>query len=719
VEDAAPGRVPGVVKKVEKGKRMTTVVKKEIAGRTLTIESGRMAKQADGAVYVTYGGSAVLVAATSAGERDLPFFPLTIEYRERTYAAGKIPGGFFKREGAPQEKEKLTARLIDRPLRPLFPNGFKEETQVYCLVLSCDGENDPALLGVVGASAALMISDIPWDGPVSTVKVGRVDGQFIVNPTMEQQSESDIELVVAVKGDDVVMLEGSAHQLPEADVVEAIHLAATEAKLLNQLQTELWEKIGREKRSFVPPVSPEGFDEAIKAIAVPEFEKVYGNGQKHALDEAGDTATEIAIESLSGKFSEYEDEAVFGKAVSAAVRKTEKEFVREKLLGSRQRPDNRAEGEVRQITCEVGVLPRPHGSALFTRGETQALVAVTLGGARDVQRIDALMGEHTKDFMLHYNFPSFSVGEVRPIRGPGRREIGHGHLAEIALRPVLPKEKTDFGYTIRVVSDILESNGSSSQATICGGSLSLMDAGVPISDAVAGIALGLVTDGPRYIILSDIAGVEDHLGDMDLKIAGTRKGITAIQMDLKVEGISLDILAEAVDRARENRISILNDMDAVIDRSREDLSDYAPRMFTVQIDRDMIGKLIGPGGKNIRAIQEETGADINVDDEGMVVVLSEDSDAAKRALEMVQLSTGKPKVGQVYDGVVVNIMNFGAFVEIMPGTDGLVHISQISRNRVEKVEDVLKRGQKVKVKVSEIKDNGKVDLTMKDIPQGD
>lgn len=696
---------------------MRTVVQKEIAGRTLTIESGRMAKQADGAVYVTYGGSAVLVAATSAGERDLPFFPLTIEYRERTYAAGKIPGGFFKREGAPQEKEKLTARLIDRPLRPLFPKGFKEDTQVYCLVLSSDGENDPNLLGVIGASASLMVSDIPWDGPVSAVKVGRIDGKFVVNPTMDQQAESDIDLVVAVKGDDVVMLEGSALQVSEDDVMEAIRLASSEAALINELQLELKEKAGREKRPFVPPVTPEGFEEAMQAIAFPEFEKVYGNGEKHALAEAGAVAAETAMETLAGRYPEYEEEAILGKAVSQAVNKAEKDFVRDRLLGKRQRPDNRGEGEVRQVTCEVGVLPRPHGSALFTRGETQALVAITLGGARDVQRIDALMGEYTKDFMLHYNFPSFSVGEVRPIRGPGRREIGHGHLAEMALRSVMPSEKTDFGYTVRIVADILESNGSSSQATICGGSLSLMDAGVPISDAVAGIALGLVTDGSRYIILSDIAGVEDHLGDMDLKIAGTRKGITAIQMDLKVEGISMDILAEAVKRGRENRNSILDDMDAVIDRPRAELSDFAPRIFTVQIDRDMIGKLIGPGGKNIRAIQEETGADINVDDDGMVMVLSDDSAAAQRALEMVELSTGKPKIGQIYDGVVVNIMNFGAFVEIMPGTDGLVHISQMSKERVEKVEDVLKRGQKIKVKVTTIKDNGKIDLTMKDVPQ--
>ncbi len=696
---------------------MIKVVEKNIAGRKLTIETGRMAKQADGAVYVTYGGSSVLVAATSGGLRDLPFFPLTIEYRERTYAAGKIPGGFFKREGRPQENATLTARLIDRPLRPLFPSDYMEETQVYILVLSSDSQNDPSLLGMLGASAALMISDIPWDGPVSSVKVGRVNGEYIVNPTVDQQIESDLDLVVAVKGTDVVMLEGSTAQLSEAEVMEAIKVAADAAAMINELQMELREAVGREKRPIERAFEvPDGFQDSVNTIAIPEFEKVYGNGIKNALTEAGDKAKETALEELSGKYPELEDDKL-KKLISKAVNEAEKLVARKKLLVDHQRPDGRGEGDVRKITCEVGVLPRPHGSALFTRGETQALVAVTLGGARDEQRIDALMGEYTKDFMLHYNFPSFSVGEVRPDRGPGRREIGHGHLAEIALSHVMPGEKTEFNYTVRIVSDILESNGSSSQATICGGSLSLMDAGVPVSDAVAGVALGLVTDGKDYVILSDIAGVEDHLGDMDLKIAGTSRGITAIQMDLKVEGISLDILSEAINRAKENREYILGEMNSVISSPREELSEYAPRVYTVKIEKDMIGKLIGPGGKNIRAITEETGADINIDDDGTVVVLSDDAEAANRTLELIELSTGKPKVGQIYDGVVANIMNFGAFVEIMPGTDGLVHISQISVERVEKVEDVLKRGQHVRVKVTEVKSNGKIDLTMKGIDQ--
>ncbi len=699
---------------------MIHVVKREIAGRTLTIETGRMAKQADGAVYVTYGGSAVLVAATAAGRKDLPFFPLTIEYRERTYAAGKIPGGFFKREGRPQEKEVLTARLIDRPLRPLFPPEYMEETQVYVLVLSSDNENDPSLLGMLGASAALMVSDIPWSGPVSSVKVGKIDGEFVINPTASDQERSTLDLMVAVKGDDVVMLEGSCNQLEENEILKAVEFAAKEAAVINEMQMELREKAGKEKRKPEPLFTvPPGFDEEVEAIAFPEFEEVFGNGVKNALSEAAEKATEKAMEELAGKYPELEESGYFEKAVKAAVSKTETKFARQKLLVERKRHDGRSEKEVRKVTCEVGVLPRPHGSALFTRGQTQALVAVTLGGTRDEQRIDALMGEYTKDFMLHYNFPAFSVGEVRPARGPGRREIGHGHLAEMALSHVMPKDKEQFAYTVRVVSDILESNGSSSQATICGGSLSLMDAGVPILASVAGIALGLVTDGNDYVILSDIAGVEDHLGDMDLKVAGTRNGITAVQMDLKVQGISSAILGEAMEQARLNRLEILDKMDQVISEPRSELSPYAPRVYTLRIDKDMIGKLIGPGGKNIRAITDETGADISIEDDGTVMVLSDDPEAADRAIEMIELSTGKPKVGHVYDGVVVRIVNFGAFVEIMPGTDGLLHISQISKERINKVEDVLKRGQNVRVKVLSVKEDGKIDLTMKDVDQND
>ena len=677
-----------------------------------------MAKQADGAVFVKYGGSAVLVAAMSETEvtRDLGFFPLTIEYRERTYAAGKIPGGFFKREGRPSEKEVLTARLIDRPLRPLFPEGYKFETQVYILVLSSDGENDPNLLGLIGASAALMISDIPWDGPVSAVRIGRIDGTLVVNPTLDQLALSDLELIVAVRGNDVVMLEGSAGQLPEAEIQKAIEMATEQAILINKIQLELRKAVGGDKREFIAPELPEGLYEKVSKVAFKEFGKVYGHSDKTSMKESVKMAREKSIEDLASAYDTDAEDVVFCKAVRECVWKAEKEFVRKKLLKDRERFDGRKQDEIRSIDCQVGVLPRTHGSALFTRGQTQALVAATLGGARDEQRIDALMGEYTKNFMLHYNFPSFSVGEVRPVRGPGRREIGHGHLAEIALSAVMPV-KDKFAYTVRVVSDILESNGSSSQATVCGASLCLMDAGVPISAAVAGVALGLVSDGKDYIILSDIAGVEDHLGDMDLKVAGTDAGITAVQMDLKVEGISLAILGEALERARKDREHILEKMNSEIAVSRDDVSKFAPRILTIKIARDKIGKLIGPGGKNIRAITEDTGVDINIEDDGSVTLLSTDADAMDRALERIEGSVGSPKLGKIYDGVVSNVMNFGAFVEIMPGTDGLVHISQISNERVNEVSDVLKRGQRVRVKVTKVRDDGKIDLTMKNLEE--
>ncbi len=695
---------------------MSTIFEEEIAGRKLTIETGRMAKQADGAVYITYGDSAVLVATVSEKNitRDLGFFPLTIEYRERTYAAGKIPGGFFKREGRPSEKEVLTARLIDRPLRPLFPEGYAFETQVYCLILSSDGENDPNLLGLIGASAALMISDIPWDGPVSAISVGRIDGELVLNPTIQQLEASDLDLIVAVKNDHVVMLEGQAQQLPEDVILKAIRIAADEAVKVNDLQMRMRESIGREKREFTPKEFPEGLMEKAGAIAFEEFAKVYGKPEKSAMSDAAKIARERCLDELADHFDTDADDEVFQKNVSKAVYKSEKEFVRMKLLEDGERYDGRSQTEIRKITCETGVLPRTHGSALFTRGETQALVATTLGGARDQQRIDALMGEYTKNFMLHYNFPSFSVGEVRPARGPGRREIGHGHLAEMAIGAVMP-DSDSFKYTVRVVSDILESNGSSSQATVCGASLCLMDAGVPIKAAIAGVALGLVADGEKYIILSDIAGVEDHFGDMDLKVAGSDKGITAVQMDLKVEGISLEVLGEAIERASVDRKHILREMNSVLDAPREDISRYAPRIITVRIDKDKIGKLIGPGGKNIRAITEETGVDINIEDDGTVTVLSTDADAAEIALQSIEKFTGSAKVGKIYDGVVSNVMNFGAFVEIMPGTDGLVHISQISNERVNEVSDVLKRGQKVRVKVTKVRDDGKIDLTMKNL----
>jgi polyribonucleotide nucleotidyltransferase len=694
---------------------MKTIVEEMIAGRKLTIETGRMAKQAHGSVYIQYGDSAVLVAACSEpASRDLGFFPLTIEYRERTYAAGKIPGGFFKREGRPSEKEVLTARLIDRPLRPLFPEGFKDETQVYCLVLSSDGENDPALLGLIGGSAALMISNIPWDGPVSAVRVGRVDGEIVVNPTEEQLAECDLELVVAVKGHDVVMLEGHSDELSEDVIAEAISIAAAEGSKINDLQLKLQKLVGVEKKEVVIPELPQGLYEVVLGILTEEMGAVYGRGNKDNMAAALKNTKEQAAVAISGKFDVEPDDAEWLGYISKAVHKAEKEYVRSRLLSDGIRYDGRDRTEVRNISCEVGVLPRTHGSAIFTRGETQALVTTTLGGDRDEQRIDALLGEYKKNFMLHYNFPSFSVGEVRPVRGPGRREIGHGHLAETAIQSVIPE---DFPYTVRVVSDILESNGSSSQATVCGASLCLMDAGVPIKSNVAGIALGLITDGERAIVLSDIAGVEDHLGDMDLKIAGTARGVNAIQMDLKVEGVSQELLVGAFNQARENRLSILEKMDACIDKPRGELSMYAPRIITVQIDKEKIGKLIGPGGKNIRFVTEESGAEINIDDSGMVTILTNDGEKADHALKLIDQFVGTAKIGKVYEGTVVSIQTFGAFVEIMPGTDGLVHISNISKERVKDVSDVLKRGQKVRVRVNKIRDDGKIDLNMKDVDQ--
>lgn len=695
---------------------MKTIVEEMIAGKKLIIETGRMAKQAHGSVYIQYGDSAVLVAACSEpATRDLGFFPLTIEYRERTYAAGKIPGGFFKREGRPSEKEVLTARLIDRPLRPLFPEGFKDETQVYCLVLSSDGVNDPNLLGLIGGSAALMISNIPWDGPVSAVRVGRVDGEIVLNPTVEQLEVSDLELVVAVKGSDVVMLEGHCNELSEEIIADAIAAAAAEGAKINELQLKLQKLVGVEKKEVIIPQLPEGlYEEIVLPIMTEELGAVYGKGNKENMAAALSNTKERAAAIVAEKYDVEEDDAQWKGYIKKAVYKAEKEYVRSRLLADGIRYDGRERTEVREITCEVGVLPRTHGSALFTRGETQALVTTTLGGDRDEQRIDALLGEYKKSFMLHYNFPSFSVGEVRPVRGPGRREIGHGHLAETAIESVIPEE---FPYTVRVVSDILESNGSSSQATVCGASLCLMDAGVPIKCNVAGIALGLVTDGERTIVLSDIAGVEDHLGDMDLKIAGTSNGINAIQMDLKVEGVSQELLVDAFHQARENRLLILESMDACIDKPRTDLSEYAPRIITVQIDKEKIGKLIGPGGKNIRFVTEESGAEINIDDDGMVTILTNDGEKADHALKLIDQFVGTAKIGKIYEGTVVSIQTFGAFVEIMPGTDGLVHISNISKERVNDVSDVLKRGQKVRVKVNKIRDDGKIDLNMKDVDQ--
>jgi polyribonucleotide nucleotidyltransferase len=696
---------------------MSTVMELDVAGRKLTIETGRMARQAHGSVLVRYGDSAVLVAAVSdkTGSSVPSFLPLTIEYRERSYAAGKIPGGFFKREGRPSEVEILAARLIDRPLRPLFPKGYSSEIQVHCMVVSSDSENNPDLLGLIGASASLMISDIPWAGPVSAVRIGHVDGALVINPTFEQLEKSLLDLIVAVRGNDVVMLEGGCREVPESVIAEAVELARVEAGRINDLQMELVRQAGKPKRSFTPAVLPEGLSPAVAKVAEPFFAEAYGRSSKEMWHDAVDRARERATADLAEAYGFKPEEDKWKLLVIIATDEVEKAFVRGKLAHKHMRCDGRAVDQIRPIWCEVGVLPRAHGSALFTRGETQALVAATLGGDSDEQRIDALTGEYMKSFMLHYNFPSFSVGEVKPIRGPGRREIGHGHLAEMAIQAVIPGE--EFPYTIRIVSDILESNGSSSMASVCGSSLCLMDAGVPIKAPVAGVALGLVKDGDDYVILTDIAGVEDHLGDMDLKIAGTAAGVTAVQMDLKVEGISTKILAEAFERSRQGRLHVLSAMAGTMSKHREELSMYAPRVITTRINTDKIGKLIGPGGKMIRSITEETGVKIDIADDGTVSILSTDAGAAEKALRIIEGIVGTAKVGKIYEGTVTTVAKFGAFVEILPGTDGLVHISEISKERIREVSDVMKKGDRVRVKVIEVREDGKINLTMKDLDE--
>ncbi len=688
-----------------------------VAGRELSIETGHLAKQADGAVLVRYGDSVVLTAAVSDLEArpGQDFLPLTVEYRERTYAAGKIPGGFFKREGRPSEAEILAARLIDRPIRPLFPEGYGCETQVYCMVISSDSENDPDLLGMIGASASLMLSDIPWKGPVSAVRIGRIGDRFVVNPTLAELEETNLDIVVAVRGTDVVMLEGGCSQVPESVVLEAIEIARAEAMRINELQLEIVRQAGREKRTHTPIAIPEGLVQAVEAVSVPEFDGVYGHGRKEMWGQAVDRAKARADE-IAERFGFQPADDAWMHVRDNVMEKIEKAYVRRKLAVEKIRFDGRSPDQIRNIECEIGLVPRAHGSAVFTRGETQALVAATLGGDSDEQRIDAITGEYTKRFMLHYNFPSFSVGEVKPIRGPGRREIGHGHLAERGIQAVMPDEEA-FPYTVRVVSDILESNGSSSMATVCGGTLCLMDAGVPIKAPVAGIALGLAKHGDDYVVLTDIAGVEDHLGEMDFKIAGTRNGVTAVQMDLKIEGISTAMLAEAFEKAKLGREHILGIMQAAIAEPRAELSPYAPRVSTTRINPDKIGKLIGPGGKMIRSIQEEAGVKIDICDDGTVRILSTDSTAAAKAMKMVEDIVGVPQVGKIYEGTVSTVAKFGAFVEIMPGTDGLVHVSEISNERVNEVSDVLKRGDRVRVKVLEIRDDGKINLTMKRVDE--
>ncbi len=679
-----------------------------LGGNTLSIEVGKLAKQANGSAYVRYGDTVVLATACSTKPREgIDFFPLTVDYREYTYAAGKIPGGFFKREGRPTEKEILSSRLIDRPVRPMFPDGFHDETQVIAMVLSADTENNPDIIGLVAGAAALYLSDIPFPTPIAAVRVGLVEGHLVTNPSYSEVKASLLNMVVAGSEDAIVMVEAGATEVSEETVNDAIQYAHGEIRRIVAAEKELFQKLGIKKQEFVAPAIDETVETEVR-------QKVAAN-----LREAMDTSkypklisqNKIADlrESLVTSYPEADEEK--RRKVGEAFDRLEERLFREDTLLKRQRPDRRAFDRVRPISCEVGLLPRTHGSALFTRGETQALVTATLGTAEDMQRLDVLEGESFKRFMLHYNFPPFSVGEVGFLRGPGRREIGHGALAERALLAVFPEE-ANFPYTVRVVSDILESNGSSSMATVCGGCLALMDAGVPVKSPVAGIAMGLVKEGENYAILTDIAGAEDHYGDMDFKVAGTKDGITALQMDIKVGGITPQIMAEALSQAKAARLHILEKMLTTLPEPRTSISSYAPHIHTIHINPAKIGELIGPGGKVIRGIVEQTGAKIDVENDGKVNVAAVDESSASKALKIIKDMMAEAELGKTYLGKVVRLADFGAFVEIFPGTDGLLHISEVAEHRIRDIRDELKEGDQLLVKVISI-DGNKIRLSRK------
>jgi len=685
-------------------------VEREIAGRTLSIETGRVAKQAHGSVLVRYGDSVVLVTATSAAPRaGIDFFPLTVEYREYTYAAGKIPGGFFKREGRPSTKETLTCRMIDRPLRPLFPKGFNDEVQIIAVVMSADQENDPDLLAMIGASAALAISPIPWDGPMGAVRVGLANGEFVLNPTHRQREDADLDMTVAGIDGMINMIEVGGNEVPEDRILEALAMAQEPIAAVIEMQKELVEKVGARKADWEPPADTSALEKEIESRFLDELKAAKQIHGKIERDRACNELAERAKEAILGADPDAcEWSASDFKRAWGAV---EDRLIREMLLSGR-RTDGRKPDELRPVACEVGVLPRTHGSALFTRGETQAMVVTTLGTTEDQQIIDGLTDEYRKPFMLHYNFPPFSVGEVRMMRGPRRRDIGHGALAEKGLAPVMPSPE-EFPYTIRIVSDILESNGSSSMATVCGTTLSLMDAGVPVRQPVAGISIGRISDGDKSRLLVDIQGEEDHIGDMDFKVAGTQHGVTGAQLDLKVRGVTLDACREALEKAREVRLEILRTMLETIDKPRPEISRHAPRLIQIRINTEKIGKVIGPGGKIIRGIEAETGARVEIEDDGTVTISSVDAAAAEKAQKIVEALTAEAKPGQIYTGKVVTIKPFGAFVEILPGQDGMCHISELSDKRVDKVEDVVKVGDTVRVKVISVDEGGRIKLSRK------
>ncbi|MBE0425067.1 MAG: polyribonucleotide nucleotidyltransferase [Nitrospirae bacterium] len=681
----------------------------ETRTKKMNLETGVMARQADGSVVAQYGDTIVLSTAVAekTSRKGIDFFPLTIDYREKAYSAGKIPRGFFKREGQPAGKEVLTSRLIDRPIRPLFPKGFNCETQGIVNVLSFGDENIADILGIICMSAALHISDIPFDGPVSAVRIGRIAGSFVINPDLRESEECDMNFVVAGTAEAVSMVEGSAQEMSEADLLEAVGLAHQEIRKLCALQNELREKAGKTKRVVEEPVIDEALSTTVKEMSLNEIEKAIIIPDKLRRQAALDQILRSIVE----KLNTGEDD--ISMDIASVFNDLEKRLVRNMILDENIRTDGRSPDRIRDISAEVGILPMTHGSALFVRGETQCLVVVTLGTSVDEQRIDALEGETFKSFMLHYNFPPFSVGEVKFLRAPGRREIGHGILAERSLQAVMPS-KEEFPYTVRIVSDVLESNGSSSMATVCGSTLALMDAGVPIKAPVAGIAMGLIKEGDRVAILMDILGIEDHLGDMDFKVTGTTDGICAFQMDTKIRGISRDVMERALEQARQGRIFILDKMKETLAQSRPELSVLAPRMYTMQIDREKIRNVIGTGGKVIRGITEQTGAKIDIDDTGVVHIASADGPSAQKAIEIIKGITADAELNKVYKGTVKKIMDFGAFVEILPGREGLLHISQIAEERTAKVTDVLREGDEVIVKVIEIDKMGKIRLSRKE-----
>jgi polyribonucleotide nucleotidyltransferase len=682
-------------------------LKSKFGRNEIILETGKIARQANGSVTVSYGGTVVLVTACMSREihEGQDFFPLTVEYQEKTYAAGKIPGGFFKREGRPSESEILTARLIDRPIRPLFPKGLFNEIQVMAIVLSSDGENDPDILAVTGASAALSISDIPFNGPLACCRVGRVDNKFILNPTYAELEKSDLDVVVVANNNGIVMLESKAREVSEEAFLEAVKLGSDNLKDILRLQDEFVRSCGKEKAKIEYKIIDPVLEKKIEELSLERLKEVYKLSSKEEREEA----VHILSKELEAKLSE---EGFCASDVNMALVDVEKEQVRKKILNENVRIDGRNLKDIRPIRCEVAVLPRTHGSSIFTRGQTQSLAVTTLGTGEDEQLIEALEGEKYKSFMLHYSFPPFSVGETGPVRGPGRREIGHGALAERSLLAVMPSKEA-FPYTIRVVSEILESNGSSSMATVCAATLSLMDAGVPIKEAVAGIALGLIKEGNKALILTDITGLEDHFGDMDFKVAGTKNGLTAVQLDLKIDGIDLGLLARCIQQAKEGRLFVLDKINAALSSPRQQISSYAPRIQRIKVKQEKIGELIGPSGKTIKKIIAATGATIDIQDDGTVLVASEDSGKSEEAIKMIKAITDEVEVGRIYPAKVKRIVNFGAFCEIAPGKEGLVHVSELADRFVKNVEDVVKVGDEFKVKVIGIDELGRINLSRK------